>query len=75
MIITFMNKTNVSDFKVAKQQRIIDVLKVLNEDTEFNINITNAKYILSTRLQEKVNTFKTFQEARIYNGDLLEIGG
>lgn len=75
MIITFTNKTSICDFKVANQQRIIDVLIILNNDTEFDINISKAKYILSNRLQEKVNTLKTFQEARIYNGDILQIGG
>jgi len=74
MILTFDYGANQVDFKVEKDYRIKDVLRILNEDTELKSDLEKLHYIGSKRRNQKVNILYTFEEAELFNGDTLVIG-
>lgn len=74
MILTFDFGMDQVDFKVEKEYKIKDVLKILNEDTALNCDLEKLHYITSKRRKQKINILYTFQEAFIFNGDTLVIG-
>ena len=75
MIITFMISDHDIDLKVEKTQKIIDVIRVLVENMSIPGEILQLKFAYSKRKDEKINVYLTFEQAEIYNGDLLEIKG
>lgn len=75
MILTFTNNQIQIDFRVDQSEKIIDVLKVIGENTEMHFNIETVSYIYSRRLQEQIHVRNTFDNVEIYNGDILEIRG
>jgi len=73
MIMTFVFGSNQLDFKVKKEYRIKDVLKILNDDTSHQSDLENLHYVISKRLNQKINVLYTFEQAKLYNGDTLII--
>ena len=60
------------DIMVKKDQRIIEVLKVLKENQMFFYDI-NQMMVYSIRKQEYVNKKLTFKQGDIFSGDILEL--
>ena len=60
------------DIIVKKDQRIIEVLKVLKENQMFFYDI-NQMMVYSIRKQEYVNKKLTFKQGDIFSGDILEL--
>ncbi|SDY38702.1 hypothetical protein [Lachnobacterium bovis] len=60
------------DIMVKKNQRIIEVLKVLKENQLFFYDI-NQMMVYSVRNQEYVNKKLTFKQGDIFSGDILEL--
>ena len=60
------------DIMVKKNQRIIEVLKVLKENQLFFYDI-NHMMVYSVRNQEYVNKKLTFKQGDIFSGDILEL--
>lgn len=73
MLITlsFITKTKQYDFQVNPEQRIIDVLQTIHENSDMKIEMHQRSYIRSVRKQEMVNTLMTFHQANIFPGDKL----
>lgn len=74
MILTFEFGINSMDFKVEKEHRIKDVLKILNEDAGLSCELEKIAYLISRRRKQKINILYTFEEANIFNGDTLVVG-
>ena len=74
MIITLRQNTekNGMDIKVNREQRIMDTLlilidgRILQGQSELENNT-----IYSERLDEKIDVKMTYEQAEIYNGDIL----
>ncbi len=73
MLITlsFITKTKQYDFQVNPEQRIIDVLQTIHENSDMKIHMDRCTYIRSIRKKEMVNTLMTFHQAKIFPGDKL----
>ena len=74
MILTFIIDTYQTEFKVDKSHRIKDVLKVINENTSLKSNLDALHYVNSKRRKQRINILYTFEEARLFNGDILKVG-
>lgn len=73
MIITFETNSGQADFKVDKNYRIKDVLKILSENTVLKCDF-DLQYVTSVRKNQKINVLYTFNEAGLFNGDTLIVG-
>lgn len=74
MILTFKFGEMQTEFKVEKEHKIKEVLKILKEDVGLEIDLETCHYITSKRRNQKINSLYTFEEAKIFNGDTLVIG-
>lgn len=72
LTITMQVEQKQLDIMVLPQQRILEVLKVLRENGLFIMKIED-KSIYSRRRKEYINQNLTFQQASIFNGDILEV--
>ncbi|TDW07791.1 hypothetical protein EDD63_1842 [Breznakia blatticola] len=75
MIISIISNNQIADFKVEENQVILDVLNIIAKDSNLSLHLDGLQYVTSKRKKESVSIKKTFQEAGIYNGDILYIGG
>ena len=73
LAITIKVQSKQIDIMVLPQQRILEVLMVLRENGVFRIQQIEDKSIYSMRYKEYINHNLTFQQANIFNGDILEI--
>lgn len=72
MSITFTLQTNNGklDLKTDENQRIIDTLKILSENS---ISIPNVSQIKSQNNRKYISVFSTYKQGFIYTGDILKI--
>lgn len=63
------------DLKVERNQRIVDVIRIVAENMNFSIDHSILEYVYSDRRVEMINVLHTFETAEIYSGDLLKIVG
>lgn len=74
MIITLRQNTkkNEMDIKVNREQRIMDTLLILIDGGILQVqsNLENNS-IYSERLDKKIDVKMTYEQAEIYNGDIL----
>jgi len=75
VILTFKYKDQSDNFKVSEDQKIIDVLSIITSNTNMQFSLKENDFIYSKRMKEMVNIRKTFEEAKLYNGDTLILGG
>ena len=75
MIYTLICKqTNFeTDIKVFEHQKIIDTLSILYNEKIIAINPDNPIAIRSERKAEMISKEMTYEQAGIYNGDILYI--
>jgi len=74
MTLTFISGMFQGDFKVDKTYIIKEVLKILTENTEIKCDLKTIQYVSSIRRMKKINILYTFEEAGLFNGDILIIG-
>lgn len=72
LTITLQMQERQCDLMVLPQQRMWEVLKVL-EENKIIYALTEKVQLYSHRNREYVNHRLTFQQARIYSGDILEL--
>lgn len=75
MYITITLKINdkAYDLRVDKRQIIIEFLKIINESLNLNINISEINFVKSITHKKQISTYFTFEESRIFTGDILEV--
>ncbi|MGU8471811.1 hypothetical protein ACV3P7_11180 [Clostridium perfringens] len=75
MYITITLKINKKDYdlKVDKRQTIVEFLKIINESLNLNININEINFVKSITHKKQISTYFTFEESKIFTGDILEI--
>lgn len=73
LTITLINKENDEsiDLTVNEDQKIEDTLRILRENGMFNTSDGNYS-LRSQRFGISIEKEKTFKQARIYQGDILE---
>ncbi len=70
--ITLQKDNKQLDIMVLPQQRISEVLKVLEENGLASLEIDNIQ-LYSRRKRQYVNKRLTFQQAELYSGDIIEV--
>lgn len=75
MIITLSqeNKQFKADIKVNREQKISDTLLILEDGGVLPGHRTRECCIFSERLEEYIDIQLTYQQAGVYNGDILYI--
>lgn len=75
MIISIVYKNSEDNYKVDPEKKIIDTLKIIQENTNMNFDILNLEYVYSKRRKESINVDSSFIDSKIYNGDVLIVKG
>ena len=62
------------DLMVTEDQKIAETIQILDEKELAEWELSNSvKYIKSLRTNSQVNILLTYNEAKIYSGDILEL--
>lgn len=74
-VTVFLHKSKQNiDIQTSSQQKIIDVLEILQENNIIEKNIMEEKIaIRSKRKGEYINTLLSFEQANILNADIIEV--
>ncbi len=72
--ITYRNVTGRElDLMVSSKQKIKETLRVLNDTQIYHMSSKIPDYVIARRRNRRVPTECTYEQAEIYEGDILEI--
>lgn len=73
--ITIINKRTKAkyDLRINKNQKIIEFLRILNEELNLNINLNKTSFIKSITKKKLISIYSTFEDEDVYTGDIIEI--
>lgn len=72
--LTFCKNNLTLNIQVNSEQKIIDVLDLINQNLGLNLSaFDHVTYIRAKNEQRYISPFQTFQQAEVYSGEHLII--
>lgn len=61
------------DIEVHNDNKIIDAIKIVNENFKIDIALENIEFVKSMKNNSFIQSSLTFKEGNVWTGDILEI--
>lgn len=72
--ITYRNTAGRElELMVSGRQKIKETLRVLNDNPAYHMSAQIPDYIMARRKNRRISTESTYEQAAIYEGDILEL--